>query len=55
MKKNHYEVLFVLRPLPVEQLDNIVESYRGMITQQGDIHRFENCWIEAVRHILLRI
>lgn len=52
MPKRHYEILFILRPLSEERLDGIVENYRGMITQHGDIHRFENCGLRQFAYAI---
>ena len=50
MKRNHYEILFILRPLTGERLDGIVENYRNMVTENGDIHRFENCGVRQLAY-----
>lgn len=39
----HYEIVFLVHPDQDQQLDGLVERYRGMIKQGGGkLHRFEN-------------
>ena len=52
MTRKHYEILFILRPIQEERLDNIVENYRATITQDGTIHRFENCGLHQFAYAI---
>ncbi len=55
-KLRHYEIVFLVHPDQEDQLQNMIDRYRKIITDgNGKVHRFENWGRKALAYTINRV